>query len=902
METDGTMDDLWTDVFLGKLYMNMCTGYQRIGYADHAIKYAQRYFALYPPHSIEEVSDTPVSGQHLKTENTQPATSAKKLSAHNNIDAAILHRHLGCLYEVVDDNDQSLKEHRMSLGCATLAGSVLDAAMAHGHIGATQCRIAHNDSTFTAGVKSHERHISMCEELGDRRGVAIAAEMLGDSYAKNGNQEKAEEAYNKMLSADERHTLLSATAQYKIGGTHLARGQRMRAAYYYDAAENAIGSRNPERKGRSRESERVSAFSTLSNKSGKQSRPTVRSVSVKEKMGALEHPYARALIEIHYGLACSLRSSSEFSDLERARKLFEQLIVQVEDQICQFMHETAYFPRGLMEKLKICYEGAIDIQFRTSGVTDALVLAENLKVFLRNLHLRKFPFPARFEQQGQLITHREEATRDASQLREKLRSRAKPRTPGRALTSQADSRPANTLGTATKAGGMEDIVSIVNQQGTTVVYFGVTEEGLYVWVLQPCGGLVKSYSRKAEKGNSGVKAELHSLIGDLHAPFVDGGNGKMWYVSEKRDAPPPTSAGNDQEAMASSSSDMRAASCDMQETHSKGGSTELFKSLYTRLLGPTDDILHSLPSGSPLIFIPDSSLALFPFHQLRDWRGQTLESAYRLTVLPSLSALADCTTSELADLASNDAFEQANVKHRLGGLVAVGNCQPAVGASESRNILTLTEPGVRQSTTNVKTGRSSAYMSNPKLRSALKRTGDKGSCAENLTSEGNRVYQQLDPSSGPDSVASTKKSAEGAGTFYTQVAGDSKQNNHGSQDTGRGSQKEKQPQRATSQRQPTGQMSSALTATSSYRRFTAQHAGSDPLHASGAVGAARKTADLLRLRNCTTLTSRTSTGTDILTSTTSVPEYQQLSRQESCAVIGNPEIPERYTETLYLQH
>lgn len=50
---------------------------------------------------------------------------------------------------------------------------------------------------------------------------------------------------------------------------------------------------------------------------------------------------------------------------------------------------------------------------------------------------------------------------------------------------------------------------------------------------------------------------------------------------------------------------------------------------------------------------------------------------------------------------------------------------------------------------------------------------------------------------------------------------------------------------------------------------------------------------MLNIRNYSTLTTRTSTGTDITTSSQCVTQYEQVSSKEKCMVIGNPQLPER---------
>lgn len=54
---------------------------------------------------------------------------------------------------------------------------------------------------------------------------------------------------------------------------------------------------------------------------------------------------------------------------------------------------------------------------------------------------------------------------------------------------------------------------------------------------------------------------------------------------------------------------------------------------------------------------------------------------------------------------------------------------------------------------------------------------------------------------------------------------------------------------------------------------------------------------MLSAHTYSTLTTRTSTGTDITTSTQVVTTFKQLSNKDTCAVFGAPSLPERYQKT-----
>lgn len=60
------------------------------------------------------------------------------------------------------------------------------------------------------------------------------------------------------------------------------------------------------------------------------------------------------------------------------------------------------------------------------------------------------------------------------------------------------------------------------------------------------------------------------------------------------------------------------------------------------------------------------------------------------------------------------------------------------------------------------------------------------------------------------------------------------------------------------------------------------------------VGSPTSLEALLSLHSYTTLATRTSTGTDITSSSNVVTEYQQISDKDRCLAIGNPQLPERY--------
>lgn len=57
---------------------------------------------------------------------------------------------------------------------------------------------------------------------------------------------------------------------------------------------------------------------------------------------------------------------------------------------------------------------------------------------------------------------------------------------------------------------------------------------------------------------------------------------------------------------------------------------------------------------------------------------------------------------------------------------------------------------------------------------------------------------------------------------------------------------------------------------------------------------------LLYQDTLSTLTPRTSTGTDITRSHRMITEFQQISNKERCVVIGNPQLPQRYVRVYAL--
>jgi len=60
------------------------------------------------------------------------------------------------------------------------------------------------------------------------------------------------------------------------------------------------------------------------------------------------------------------------------------------------------------------------------------------------------------------------------------------------------------------------------------------------------------------------------------------------------------------------------------------------------------------------------------------------------------------------------------------------------------------------------------------------------------------------------------------------------------------------------------------------------------------IGLPAPTEKMLSIQSYSTLTTKTSTGTDITSSSQCITEYQQISSTDRCMVFANPQLPERY--------
>ncbi|XP_060081998.1 tetratricopeptide repeat protein 28-like [Ylistrum balloti] len=252
--------------------------------------------------------------------------------------------------------------------------------------------------------------------------------------------------------------------------------------------------------------------------------------------------------------------------------------------------------------------------------------------------------------------------------------------------------------------------------------------------------------------------------------------------------------------------------------------------LFDLLLAPVEDILIKLESKSPLIIVPDKYLHHCPFGILQDWYSRYLYDRFRITYLPSLLALEKVVHNELNHLRAKDDLEFERTQARKGGLSKVLSLMlPSASTTPGENSSVLSSEAIFDL----------KKVSNPRLvTSNMSRTKtpvrDNTKLTDEVSKKTTRQSTQILPGI-----------SEFSGT-----------------DT------------ASLQHIPVVSLS--------------QQVAAPP-----AVGNPVLPDKMLNIHNYSTLTTRTSTGTDITTSSQCVTQFEQVSSHDRCMVIGNPQLPEK---------
>ncbi|KAJ8300636.1 hypothetical protein KUTeg_022155 [Tegillarca granosa] len=254
--------------------------------------------------------------------------------------------------------------------------------------------------------------------------------------------------------------------------------------------------------------------------------------------------------------------------------------------------------------------------------------------------------------------------------------------------------------------------------------------------------------------------------------------------------------------------------------------------LFDILVAPVYDILMKMEPNSPLIIIPDKHLHYCPFEILQDWANKTLNSTFRITCLPSLLSLEKVINNEMNSLRAQDDLDFDRSQSRKGGLNKL----------LAQVVLTNNETPTESDSSSSLDIINLRKVANPRLvtmhlsnksQEFLSRIGFSAKDSMGFSSEGESAYNSRSPS-----VVKTP-----------------------------------------------------LTPRQTNQNMTLKISGSDsPLLQS--IGCPSPVDKMLSSHTYSTLTTTTSTGTDITSSSQCITQYHQISNKERCLILGNPLLPE----------
>ncbi|XP_069120674.1 tetratricopeptide repeat protein 28-like isoform X2 [Argopecten irradians] len=373
---------------------------------------------------------------------------------------------------------------------------------------------------------------------------------------------------------------------------------------------------------------------------------------------------------------------------------------------------------------------------------------------------------------------------------------------------------------------------LVSQQSAYVLFYSLIDSHLLLWVLAPGQGVVRFYSRKAEDDKNMVQQVKDTL--DEMREYTD--RKSLQSSCENRCLPP-----KDLELelvrkknlmLGKTDSDLKKTTSEEDASMEKPLKTPA-RRLFDLLLAPVEDILIKLEPKSPLIIIPDKQLHHCPFGILQDWYSRYLYDRFRITYLPSLLALEKVINNELNHLREKDDLEFERTQARKGGLSKVLSLMMPSAS---------TTPGENSSVASSEAIIDLKKVSNPRLVTSSMSRG------KTPVKDNTKLSDDLNKVSTRQSTQILPGISEFSGT-----------------------------EAASLQHLPVEKLNPTISV----------------LSPRPVIGYPVLPDKMLNIHNYSTLTTRTSTGTDITTSAQCITQFEQVSSQDRCMVIGNPMLPEK---------
>ncbi|GFN95683.1 tetratricopeptide repeat protein 28 [Plakobranchus ocellatus] len=401
---------------------------------------------------------------------------------------------------------------------------------------------------------------------------------------------------------------------------------------------------------------------------------------------------------------------------------------------------------------------------------------------------------------------------------------------------QATCRASNhSLDSSREIWGTDHMHRIVSEQSATVLYYSLMDQLLLLWVLQPAVGVARFYTTNTTKDNT-FPNQVISLLNEIG----DGMNKSELFSSSEPRALPL----KDADVQHTRAQNLRLTSAKTIKPGPNARGVEkkkpALRHLFDLLIAPVSDLLDQLEDGSHLVIVPDKQLKACPFGALLDYSGLPLGDRFHISTVPCLLLLDRVVQNELSSLSLQGELEFQRRQTRKGGIRCKFGDDQSRGKKSSLTLHGLTRSGPKTESAKCQPKPlNMREVSNPRLAS----------------SQG--LHNSASLSDGSNMAKKTSRSRE---STFLSVGGRS----------GKGFSITTVPEDKMSIAAPEQNLNKPSTRS---------------------LGLPTSLDKMLSVHTLSTLTTRTSTGTDITSSTQVVPEFRQVSDPRASLVFGCPNIP-----------
>ncbi|KAK7094678.1 tetratricopeptide repeat protein 28-like [Littorina saxatilis] len=295
--SEETMPDFWTRELQCGLHLNLSIAYKTIGNMSSAIIHAKRYTRL-----------------------------AEKFGLDKRFQAESYHN-TGMLNEILGNMSAALDCYENYLQMSKQNSDKRGTAQAYGCLGGVYAGLC----TWPTAVMYHQQHIAMATTMGHAKMVAMANEMLGDTYMLKKDYEKAVKQYETVVNAcTHNESRTKAMALCKLGRAYRALGRSQYSLYFFEQA-----------------------------------------ITMADD---LDFADVRMMADFHQ--ACIQCTSTQLSEIEHAQKAFSKLIPFFEKKISEHDEEKSHCPREYYEQLSQCNDGMLTVLAKMGDKEEALQYAE----------------------------------------------------------------------------------------------------------------------------------------------------------------------------------------------------------------------------------------------------------------------------------------------------------------------------------------------------------------------------------------------------------------------------------------------------------------------------------------------------------------------------------------------